>query len=331
MAFHNVPPNGFPDIPDIEDLEAVEKDIATLKTGKQNKTDNALETTDKTVVGSINEVKEAIGVVSGNLSGLDNQIKVDIDAPERHNILYASLSDIKSRHTAGTWTGNVYSHRGITFTFTAENDIVTSVTVSGTSTDVVTMVLSPTGGFTVDDGYKLSGCPIGGGSESYQLIASYSNTDIADNGNGATLSNGSIRVKITIASGTEIDTDIVFYPMVRPSWITDDTFAPYAPSMDTRLVVLEHILTPNTKLTTENLNAIITPGSYFWRSNDEPTNAPGKNACMLVIKHAADNDIIRYLQIVYSFNNDKLYFRRTTDGGTTWSTWATFDMTAVTT
>ena len=32
MAFHNVPPNGFPDIPDIEDLEAVEKDVKTLKT-----------------------------------------------------------------------------------------------------------------------------------------------------------------------------------------------------------------------------------------------------------------------------------------------------------
>ena len=31
MAFHNVPPNGFPDLPDVEELEAVEKDVATLK------------------------------------------------------------------------------------------------------------------------------------------------------------------------------------------------------------------------------------------------------------------------------------------------------------
>ena len=31
MAFHNVPPNGFPDIPDIEDLEAVQGDIASIK------------------------------------------------------------------------------------------------------------------------------------------------------------------------------------------------------------------------------------------------------------------------------------------------------------
>lgn len=32
MAFHNIPPNGFPDIPDMEELEAVVKDVTTLKT-----------------------------------------------------------------------------------------------------------------------------------------------------------------------------------------------------------------------------------------------------------------------------------------------------------
>ena len=31
MSFHNVPPNGFPDLPDVEELEAVEKDVVTLK------------------------------------------------------------------------------------------------------------------------------------------------------------------------------------------------------------------------------------------------------------------------------------------------------------
>lgn len=33
MAFHNIPPNGFPDLPDKEELEAVVKDVATLKSG----------------------------------------------------------------------------------------------------------------------------------------------------------------------------------------------------------------------------------------------------------------------------------------------------------
>ena len=32
MAFHNVPPNGFPDLPDVEELEAVIKDVTNLKT-----------------------------------------------------------------------------------------------------------------------------------------------------------------------------------------------------------------------------------------------------------------------------------------------------------
>lgn len=36
MAFHNVPPNGFPDIPDIEDLEAVQGEVDQLKSGLTN-------------------------------------------------------------------------------------------------------------------------------------------------------------------------------------------------------------------------------------------------------------------------------------------------------
>lgn len=32
MAFHNIPPNGFPDLPDMEEVEAVVKDVTTLKT-----------------------------------------------------------------------------------------------------------------------------------------------------------------------------------------------------------------------------------------------------------------------------------------------------------
>ena len=32
MAFHNIPPNGFPDLPDMEELEAVVKDVNNLKT-----------------------------------------------------------------------------------------------------------------------------------------------------------------------------------------------------------------------------------------------------------------------------------------------------------
>lgn len=36
MSFHNIPPNGFPDIPDMEELEAVVKDVASIKSGLTN-------------------------------------------------------------------------------------------------------------------------------------------------------------------------------------------------------------------------------------------------------------------------------------------------------
>lgn len=41
MSFHNVPPNGFPDLPDVEELEAVVKDVTGLKADKAAKADIA--------------------------------------------------------------------------------------------------------------------------------------------------------------------------------------------------------------------------------------------------------------------------------------------------
>ena len=43
MSFHNVPPNGFPDLPDVEELEAVQTDVQNLKTMKAAKADIAPE------------------------------------------------------------------------------------------------------------------------------------------------------------------------------------------------------------------------------------------------------------------------------------------------
>ena len=41
MAFHNVPPNGFPDLPDMEEMEAVVKDVTNLKTSVSDLTEDA--------------------------------------------------------------------------------------------------------------------------------------------------------------------------------------------------------------------------------------------------------------------------------------------------
>lgn len=40
MAFHNVPPNGFPDLPDMEEMEAVVKDVTNLKTSVSDLTED---------------------------------------------------------------------------------------------------------------------------------------------------------------------------------------------------------------------------------------------------------------------------------------------------
>ena len=201
---------------------------------KQNATDNNLTTTDKTIVGAICEVNSDVATYK-------DKNNVDISAPERHNILYASLSNIKSRHTAGTWSGDSYTHRGVTYAFTAINDIVTQVDVSGTPTDTSEIVLSPSSGFKVGQGFILSGCPAGGEEGGFSQYANYGGGTpfIYDKGDGATLDDGNIRVGIRISSTADLTTPITFYPMVRPSWDSDTTFSPYTPSIESRIEVVE--------------------------------------------------------------------------------------------
>lgn len=46
MAFHNVPPNGFPDLPDMEELEAVVKDVSGIKTSVAGLTEDVSDLND---------------------------------------------------------------------------------------------------------------------------------------------------------------------------------------------------------------------------------------------------------------------------------------------
>lgn len=119
-------------------------------------------------------------------------------------------------------------------TFTVNND--QTITVNGTNTGTSTAL------FVINDiplqsgiAYTLSGCPSGGSSATY-YIGSLDTTDwqefTTDTGNGgtATLSEPkTIRFRIGIRSGVTVN-NLVFKPMLRRAEITDDTFAPYAPT-----------------------------------------------------------------------------------------------------
>ena len=92
MAFHNVPPNGFPDIPDIEDLEAVEKDISGLKTSIIDVNSNLTDLEDwtdadaKTVTGNPITITDAAALPAKSLVMTIEPIQSGSGTPSPDNV-----------------------------------------------------------------------------------------------------------------------------------------------------------------------------------------------------------------------------------------------------
>lgn len=276
MAFHNVPPNGFPDIPDIEDLEAVQGDITALKTGKAPKTDIAanFSSTANYAVGDLvykdgvlyecinaheaaawaagdftaASVGSAISGVNSNLSGYEATTNAALALPENtgKNIFPLSFDKLKKANALVSWVDNTYTRRGVTATVTTnESGYVTNINLSGTVSegdDYLLPLADANSPNPMNIGrYILSGCPsTGGGTDTYRLRIGGVGSD---NGNGLTFNvstAGNKNPEIVVKTGYELPTGGVnFKPMIRPANITDATFAPYIPSVETRLEAVE--------------------------------------------------------------------------------------------
>ena len=88
MAFHNVPPNGFPDLPDVEELEAVQKDVTTLKTTTAEQ---------GAAITNLNSTKANKTDIATEFSDLTNYYAGDL-------VYYdGALYEFQVDHTAGAW------------------------------------------------------------------------------------------------------------------------------------------------------------------------------------------------------------------------------------
>ena len=88
---------------------------------KQNVTDNSLQTTDKTVVGAINEHEGDIGSLRSGLTNYENQNDLNLEVPDRKNIF-----------NYDKWSRSIY---GIKCTVVTENN---GVTLTATGSDAYT-------------------------------------------------------------------------------------------------------------------------------------------------------------------------------------------------
>jgi len=226
------------DIGTVPSGKTVQGQIDALEIGKAN-----------SIEREVNEPADVVTIADGS-DGLPMSVKVSVDAVQDlhgydnpwpagggKNLLPCVLSTIKSNNTTGTWTGNKYSLYGIDYEFTVnDEDYITGVKVSGTATSTASMRVYQSSDGIPAGNYVASGCPASGGSESYclrlyNLNASSGGSALYDYGSGVSVESTYTikRVIIQVQSGVTIPTGgIVFYPMIRLSTVTDDTFAPYS-------------------------------------------------------------------------------------------------------
>ena len=87
--------------------------------------------------------------------------------------------------------------------------------------------------------YTLTGCPSGGSNSTYQLYLT-GDVEIYDKGKGDTkriTTSQKCTAYIAILP-TDENLDITFYPMLRETDITDDTYEPYKPSLQEQINAL---------------------------------------------------------------------------------------------
>lgn len=191
-------------------------------------------------------VGSELSAINSNISTLESgltNVDVALSVPDGSgkNQLPMTLANLKARNTIGTWVDNVYTLGNVSCTVNTDSTgAVTSLQTTAASTGEKNFVLY------VDVPLK-KGCYIlsSGFSETYRykdtLLTVSGGTVIARGnseapGQSFTLENA---VNATLTLRIKVDEDVTAYPMIRPATITDPTFAPYIPSVESRIEVVE--------------------------------------------------------------------------------------------
>lgn len=212
-------------------------------------------------------------VIGDALTELD--VALSVPDGTGKNVLPMSLSDIKRCNTYGTWADNVYTYNGITFTVNLDsNGDISSIKATGTASAKADFIIADNNTPNIKaimngKSVTLNGCPANGSSATYSINGwqvSTTASSARDTGSGVTFNainmSSSFNFAVSIANGYEIATaGLLFYPMVRLASVSDPTFAPYIPSVESRIEAVE-------KKTTFgevdlNVQSVSVVGSYY--------------------------------------------------------------------
>ena len=221
---------GVSDAKDYTDTEIGKLDVASV--GGAGKYIKSIEQSD----GKITAVEQTMDTTptSGSTNAVTSggvQVAIASETKARQDavaVVAAQGSKNLLKVTSTTQTIN-----GVTFTVNADQ----TVSLSGTATATATFVIvdNATSNAIPDGSYILTGCPSGGGNNTYDLrwYLFSSGKSAYDQGSGASVNKTgnttSSNIAILIRSGVNTD-GLVFRPMLRDSEITDSTYVPYAPT-----------------------------------------------------------------------------------------------------
>jgi hypothetical protein len=194
--------------------------------GKISATATTMDTTPTT--NSQNPVTS--GGVAASQAAQDAEIAVIVNAGAK-NIQPVELEIIKQSTTAGSWSGNVYTESGSTYTINDDGTITVDTTGLTAQSN---LFLSPY--LDINNGkWVVSGCPQGGTSKTYYIATnstSWGNPQEYGNGVELNIYNNKIRLAISVKARSGI---LVFRPMIctAADWAISQKYVPYALSNPT--------------------------------------------------------------------------------------------------
>ena len=155
------------------------------------------------------------------------------------NVLNYSEIGTNSSH------GTSYTVNGVTFTMNPDGT-VTATRVESSDSDSTCNLRTADGNLAVDDlcdgNHVLSGCPSGGGSTDYSIIAIRGTYRMEDYGNGIVLDNTSEKSVIVVLAVRKAFTGtITFKPMLctKAAWDISHQYVPHRPSYDELIARIE--------------------------------------------------------------------------------------------
>lgn len=148
------------------------------------------------------------------------------------NLLPFNVADIIAANTNGTWSGNNYTIKGVTFTLNDDGSVTVNGTHDGTSGVATLNLLRETAWTHPIE--KITGAP-SGSAQNYCALEVYNHTTstrlgyVSETNPEITIPDTvtNIGLYIHVWSGQTVS-NLTFYPMLRLASITDDTYEPYA-------------------------------------------------------------------------------------------------------